>query len=147
LRYQQRYLEQLRRDQLRLQSWRYNDYGPYNYRYSRGGNYYETNRYGAQMLQEAINRGYEEGYYAGQADREDGWSFSPNDAIAYNDASYGYNGYYVDLSEYQYYFREGFHRGYEDGYYGSSRYGRYSNGTANILGAIVNTILSLQILD
>jgi hypothetical protein len=147
LRYQQRYLEQLRRDQLRLQSWRYSDYGSNNYRYSRGGSYYETNRYGAQMLQEAVNRGYEEGFYAGQADREDGWSFSPNDAIGYQDASYGYDGYYVDMNEYQYYFREGFRRGYEDGYYGSSRYGRYSNGSANILGAILNTILNLTVLD
>ena len=45
------------------------------------------------------------------------------------DASYGYDGYYVDLNEYQYYFREGFRRGYEDGYRNSSRYGRYNNGT------------------
>ena len=60
LRYQQRYLERLRQDQLRLQSWRYSDYGPYNYRYSRGGSNYETNRYGAQMLRQAVNNGYEE---------------------------------------------------------------------------------------
>jgi hypothetical protein len=42
------------------------------YRYSRGGSYYETNRYGAQMLRRAVNNGYEEGFWAGQADREDG---------------------------------------------------------------------------
>jgi len=60
LQYQQRYLEQLRRDQLRLQQWRYNDYGPYNYRYRRGGSYYETNQYGAEMLRRAVNDGYQE---------------------------------------------------------------------------------------
>jgi flagellar biosynthesis/type III secretory pathway protein FliH len=147
LRYQQRYLERLRQDQLRLQSWRYSDYGPYNYHYYRNGSYYETNRYGAQMLQQAVNEGYEEGFRAGQADREDGWRFSPEDAIGYEDASYGYDGYYVDMSEYQYYFREGFRRGYEDGYYSRSQYGRYSNGTASILGAILEQILNLELIN
>jgi len=147
LRYQQSYLERVRQDQLRLQNWRYSDYGPSNYRYSRSGSYYETNRYGAQMLQQAVNNGYEEGYRAGQADREDGWSFGPNDAIGYQDSSYGYDGYYVDLSEYQYYFREGFSRGYEDGYYSRSQYGRYSNGTAGILGTILEQILNLQLVN
>lgn len=147
LRYQQRYLDQLRRDQSRLQQWRYNDYGPYNYRYSRGGSYYETNRYGAEMLQRAINDGYEEGFYAGQADRQDGYSFSPEEAYGYQDASYGYDAYYVDLGDYQYYFREGFRRGYEDGYYSRSQYGRYSNGGYSILGTILEQILGLQLLN
>jgi hypothetical protein len=62
-------------------------------------------------------------------------------------ASYGYDGYYVDLNEYQYYFREGFRRGYEDGYRNSSRYGRYNNGSHSILGAILEGILGLQLLD
>jgi hypothetical protein len=144
LRYQQRYLDQLRRDQLRLQQWRYNDYGPYNYRYSRGSSYYETTHYGAEMLRRAVNDGYREGFYAGQADREDGWSFNPQEAYGYQDASYGYDGYYVDLSEYQHYFREGFRRGYEDGYYSRSRYGRSINGGYSILGTILEGILSLQ---
>jgi len=147
LRYQQGYLERLRQDQLRLQNWRYNDYGPSNYRYRRGGSYYETNQYGAQMLQRAVNDGYEQGYQAGQADREDGWGFSPQNAYGYEDASYGYDGYYVDLNEYQYYFREGFRRGYEDGYYSRSQYGRYSNGRWSILGAILQQVLGLQLIN
>ncbi len=147
LRYQQRYYEQLRRDQLRLQQWRYNDYGPYNYRYRRGGSYYETNRYGAEQLQRAINDGYGEGFQAGQADRQDGYGFNPEEAYGYQDASYGYDAYYVDLNEYQYYFREGFRRGYEDGYYSRSQYGRYSNGSYSILGTILEQILGLQLLN
>ena len=86
------------------------------------------------MLRRAINDGYREGFRAGQADREDGWSSNPQDGYAYQDASYGYDGYYVDLGEYQNYFREGFQRGYDDGYYSRSRYGRYSNGGSSILG-------------
>ena len=147
LRYQQRYLERLRRDQLRLQQWRYNDYGPYNYRYQRGSNYYYANQYGAEMLRRAVNDGYREGFDAGRADREDGWGFNPQDADGYQDASYGYDGYYVDLSEYQHYFREGFRRGYEDGYYSRSQYGRYSNGSYSILGAILQGILGLQSIN
>jgi hypothetical protein len=30
-----------------------------------GGRYYETNQYGAQMLRQSINNGYEEGFRAG----------------------------------------------------------------------------------
>jgi hypothetical protein len=130
-----------------LQSWRYYDYGPFNYRYSRGGSYYETTQYGAEMLRRAINDGYEQGFEAGRADREDGWGYNPNDAYGYQDATYGYDGYYVDLSEYQYYFREGFQRGYEDGYYSRSRYGTYSNGKLSILGAILSGILGLQLIN
>ena len=145
LRYQQRYFERVRRDQLRLQQWRYNDYGPYNYRYRRGNSYYNTNQYGAEMLRRAVNDGYREGYQAGQADRQDGWGFNPQEAYGYQDASYGYDGYYVDLSEYQHYFREGFRRGYEDGYYSRSQYGRYSNGSGSILGAILEGILGFTL--
>jgi flagellar biosynthesis/type III secretory pathway protein FliH len=99
------------------------------------------------MLQRAVNDGYREGFRAGQADREDGWGFNHRDAYAYQDASYGYDGYYVDLSEYQYYFREGFQRGYEDGYYSRSQYGSYSNGSQSILAAILEQILGMTLLD
>lgn len=99
------------------------------------------------MLQRAINDGYEEGYRAGQADREDGWEFDPEEAYGYQDASYGYDGYDVDINEYQHYFREGFRRGYDDGYYSRSQYGRSSNGKLAILGAILEQILNLQLVD
>jgi hypothetical protein len=144
LRYEQRYWERLRRDQMRLQSWQYNNYVN-NYRYNRGGSYYYTNQYGAQMLQRAINDGYSEGFQAGRADRQDGWSFDYNNAFGYQDASYGYDGYYVGMGEYQHYFREGFRRGYEDGYYSRYRYGRYSNGGYSILGNILSGILQVVI--
>ncbi len=95
------------------------------------------------MLREAVNRGYEEGFRAGQADREDGWGYGYNSSYGYQDATYGYNGYYVSLDDYRYFFREGFQRGYEDGYYSRSQYGRNDNGRWNILGTILQGILSL----
>lgn len=114
-----------------------------NYRYNRGGQYYYTSQYGAQMLRDAVNNGYEEGFQAGLADRQDGWGYDYNSADAYQDAAYGYDSYYVGLEDYQYYFREGFQRGYEDGYYSRHRYGGYSNGKYEILGAVIGSILDI----
>ena len=126
-----------------MQQARYYDNLIYDYRYYRDGDYYYTSSYGAQMLQDAINRGYEEGYYAGRADRQDGWGFNYANSYGYEDASYGYDSYYVGLEDYSYYFREGFRRGYEDGYYGQNEYGRYSGGKYQILGAILGAILDI----
>jgi len=145
-RYQQQYYERLR--QMRLRDARY-DWGrdPYfhtapSYRYMRGGNYYQVNNYAADLLRKAVRLGYEEGYQAGRADRMDGWRYSYRDSFAYQDGNYGYPGYYVDRAEYNHYFRQGFQRGYEDGYYGQSRYGRYDNGNMSILEALLPVILN-----
>jgi len=102
-----------------------------------------VNQYGADLLRRAVEAGYEEGFRAGQADRQDGWQYDAENCDAFRDSSYGYDGYYVDLAEYQYYFREGFRRGYEDGYYGRYQYGSYSGGKYQILGDILNLILNL----
>ena len=143
LRYQQRYWERLRRDRERLRQMRYYDNYYNNYRYYRGGNYYYTSQYGAQMLRDAVRNGYEEGFYAGQADRQDGWGFDYRNSYGYQDAAFGYDSYYVSMDEYNYYFREGFRRGYEDGYYSRSRYGNYSNGKYTILGAVIGAIIDI----
>ena len=128
----------------------YNDpffYTPVSYRYHFGGYHYDTNRYGADLLRDAVRHGYEEGYWAGRADRMDGWRPDYRGSYAYGDASYGYQGYYVPYSAYRYYFRQGFRRGYEDGYHGGYRYGSYRRGTPAILPAILATILVLEALD
>jgi hypothetical protein len=96
------------------------------------------------MLRQAVRSGYEEGVRAGQSDREDRWRNNYQESFGYQDASVGYNSYYVDLPEYQYYFREGFRRGYEDGYYGRNQYGTYSNGAFSLLGNVLGAILNLQ---
>lgn len=133
----------MRQDQIRLQNSRYY-YAPPSYRYYRSGRYYQVSQSGADMLRQAVNYGYEEGVRAGLSDREDGWRFNYQDSYAYQDATFGYTGYYVDLNDYRYYFREGFRRGYEDGFYGRSRYGRHSNGAYNLLSTILQQILNLQ---
>jgi hypothetical protein len=146
-RYQQEYLERLRQQQARIWNQRNYDYGrdPYfytaaDYRYNRGGRYYETNQYGVNLIRQALNYGYEQGYRAGRADRLDRWRFDYRNSYAYGDANFGYDGFYVDQSEYNYYFREGFRRGYEDGYYGRYQFGRFANGGYSLLDNILSTI-------
>ena len=97
------------------------------------------------MLRQAVENGYEQGFYAGQADRQDGWDFDYTNSFGYQDAAYGYDSYFVSTDEYGYYFRQGFQRGYEDGYYGRYQYGTYSNGRYSILGNIIGTILDIAI--
>ena len=151
-RYQQQYFERMRQQQLRLQSEQH-DYNndPYyytapSYRYNRSGSSYETNQYGADQLRQALNNGYEQGFRAGQADQQDRWKANYQNSYAYQDANYGYSGYYVTQADYNYYFREGFRRGYEDGYNTRSQYGTQANGTYSMLGTILSQILNLQSL-
>jgi hypothetical protein len=148
---QQQYLAQLRAQQQRLQASRnyYND--PYirtapSYRYAYSGVTRQTNQYGADVLRQAVNYGYQEGVRFGQADRQDGLSPNVQASYAYRDANYGYAGNYVDQSDYNYYFRQGFQRGYTDGYYSRSQYGTSSNGSSSILANLLTTILGLTSL-
>ena len=98
------------------------------------------------MLRRAINAGYSEGFRSGRADRQDRWASGYQNSYAYQDANYGYDGYYSDQDSYNYYFRQGFSRGYEDGYNSRYQYGRYSGGSYSILGNILAGILNLQSL-
>ena len=149
-RFQEQYLERLREQQGRLRKERYDyDRDPYFYtppiyRYSRGGRSYETNEYGAKALRQAVNYGYEEGFRAGQADRSDRWRGNYRDSYAYRDANYGYSGYDVDRNDYNYFFREGFGPGYDDGYNSQRRNGRVDNGTYAMLDGLLSRILNLQ---
>jgi hypothetical protein len=119
---------------------------PYTYGYVVSGNQRQTNQYGADVLRQAVNYGYQEGFQSGQADRQDGWAANYQNSYAYTDANYGYAGNYVDQSDYNYYFRQGFRRGYEDGYYSRSQYGSSSSGTTSILGSVLSAVLGLTSL-
>jgi hypothetical protein len=148
-RYQQRYLDRLREQRLYLaRDYDYDGdpyfYTPPSYRYSRQGRYYEVNEYAVDMLQRAVKYGYTEGVLVGQADREDGWGRDYRDSWAYQDANYGYTGYYTSQSEYNYYFREGFRRGYSDGLHGRYEYGSGSNDSFAIHDDVLSLIISLE---
>ena len=115
-RFQEDYLERLRQQQVFLENDRGPDYDhdPYFYtapiyRYNRGGSYYETNQYGADISSP--------GRELRLPGRLPGWSRptariagvpTTESSYAYQDANYGYNGYYVAQDDYNYYFRQGF---------------------------------------
>lgn len=153
-RYQLQYQQRLQQQYARWNSSRYdyyNDpfyYTPASYRYQYGGQWLTTNRYGADLMQQAVDYGYQEGLRAGRADREDGWRADYGNSYAYQDGSYGYNGRYISPSEYQYYFRQGFRRGYQDGYGNRYQYGyRRDDGSYAIVAAVLATIVGLQLLN
>jgi hypothetical protein len=153
-RFQREYAKRLREQQRRIDAEREYDYAndpyfytPPSYRYVRGGSSYETNEYGARLLRRAVNYGYEEGFRAGEADRQDGWAPSYEKSYAYQDANYGYDGRYIEREDYNHYFREGFRRGYEDGFGNGHQYGNYSNGKYSMLVEVLSGILNLQSLQ
>jgi hypothetical protein len=148
-RVQQEYAAQLDRQREQLRAERRFDNEPYvvtapTYRYQFNGGYHETNQYGVDMLRQAVNYGYQRGYQAGAADRQDHWRFDYQNSPVYREATLGYTGSYVDLSDYSYYFRQGFSRGYQDGYYSRLQYGSRSNGTFSILANVLGGILKLS---
>ena len=152
-RVQLQYVDRLRQQQIFLQNDRHPDYerDPYfytapTYRYRRGGHNYETNQDGADLLRQGANFGYQEGFRAGDADRRDRWPANARESYAYRDATYGFNGYYVDRADYAYYFREGFRRGYEDGYGSRYRFGCQTNGTYVLTDAVLTQVLGFQSL-
>jgi hypothetical protein len=150
-RFQQQYYARLAQQQRQLLAAR--DYSrdpyvtaPYTYQYVVSGAPRYTNQYGADVLKQAVDYGYQQGYEAGQADRQDGWAADYRNSYAYTDANYGYTGYDVNQSDYNYYFRQGFIRGYNDGYYSRSQYGRSLNGSQSILSTVLSTILGFTSL-
>lgn len=113
------------------------------YRVYRNGSYYETDYRGAELLRQAVNRGYQQGYRQGQLDARYGRRSSYYDDNMYRSGTYGYQSY-VDRGQYQHYFQQGFQRGYEDGYNNQYRYGYRTNNGLSILGTILNGILQIS---
>ena len=152
-RYQQQYLARMLQLHKRYENAWLHDYQQdpffqtaFDRRYNRGGTYYETNRYGIEHLQQATQYGYAEGFQAGMADRQDRWRAAYELSDVYQDANYGFNGYTVSQDDYSYYFREGFRRGYEDGYNKRYQYGRYANGNYTLLDTILAAIIPFEML-
>jgi hypothetical protein len=112
------------------------------YRIYRNGQYYNTDYRGYELLRQAVNSGYSQGYRQGELDRRYGRGYNYYGNSIYSSGVYGYQSY-VARDQYQYYFQQGFQRGYEDGYNNTLRYGYRSGSSFNILGNILGTILNL----
>lgn len=136
----------LERERLRLERERLQNIQARNrYRVNRNGSWYNTDHRGAELLRQAVNEGYRQGFAAGRADRNRRIGMNWGGSSMYRSGTIGWQSH-VDRSIYQHYFRQGFERGYQDGYNTSNRlrYGTYNNGTANILGSILGAILNIQ---
>src|SRR5215204_1883822 len=145
---QQRKLEKeqakLEQQRLRLERQRLQQVRVHNrYRVYRNGSYYNTDNRGADLLRQAVNQGYRQGFASGRSDRNRQVGLNWGGSSVYRSGSYGYQSY-VDRSQYQYYFREGFERGYQDGYNSRYQYGTNNGGTVNILSSILGSILNIQ---
>ena len=112
------------------------------YRVYRNGSYYQTDYRGAELLRQAVNSGYQQGYRQGQNDARYGRSSNYYGNNVYRSGTFGYQSY-VARDQYQYYFQQGFERGYEDGFNNQYRYGYRTNSGLNILGNILNGILNI----
>lgn len=113
------------------------------YRVNRNGSWHTVDQRQADLLRQAVNEGYRQGFTAGRQDRNYRRSSNWSGSSIYRSGSYGYQSY-VNRSLYQHYFQQGFQKGYQDGYNSRNQYGSYSNGSVNILGSILGSILNLQ---
>ncbi|MEO5858098.1 MAG: hypothetical protein ABIR33_04030 [Pyrinomonadaceae bacterium] len=113
------------------------------YRINRGGTYYNVDQRQYQLLQNAVNQGYQQGFNAGTRDRgyNRNESYYSNDSV-YRSGTYGYQSY-VARDQYQYYFQQGFQRGYQDGINSRYQYGYRTNNGLSILGNVLGSILQL----
>jgi flagellar biosynthesis/type III secretory pathway protein FliH len=109
------------------------------YRVNRAGQWHTVDQRQTQLLQQAVNAGYQQGLAAGRNDRNYRRQMSWNNSNVYRSGTYGYQSY-VNRDLYQHYFQQGFQRGYQDGYNSRSQFG---NG-GSILGTILQGILGLQ---
>ena len=110
------------------QNWPYNQ-DPY--RRDRGNNR-RDDRYGNEY-QIAANQGYQDGLYTGSTDGQRGQNYNPQRSHFYRNGHGNNGGYgrYGNSYQFQQAYRDGFLRGYSDGYrrYGGNRRGngRYNN--------------------
>ncbi len=111
------------------------------YRVNRGGQWHTVDNRQAELLKQAVNAGYRQGFTAGRNDRNGRRGMNWNNSNVYRTGTYGYQSY-VNRNLYQHYFQQGFQRGYQDGHNSRNQFGTGSGGS--ILGTILQGILGLQ---
>ena len=117
-----------RRDQNR--DYRRNDQYGRNGGYGNGG--YGNGGYGGygNVDQVALNQGFQDGLYTGSSDAQRGQNYNPQRSHFYRNGRGNNGGYgsYGNNYQYQQAYRNGFLRGYDQGF---QRYGGYNNNRRN----------------
>ena len=98
---------------------------------------YRTDQRGVDLLQQAINEGYRQGFQLGQQDRNSRRKSNWKRNNIYRSGDMGYDSH-VDRGQYQYYFQQGVQRGYDDGWNSRNRYGTGNSVLGNILNILLN---------
>ena len=99
---------------------------------------------GAELLKQAINVGYQQGFKTGKDDHKAKRANNFNDSLIYQNGTYDYQSGVADLNLYQFYFRQGFERGYQDGFNNQKQFGKSTNGIRFISDTVSQEILNLQ---
>ena len=142
VRHAQREQAEYQRVQMRGRNFARNNRSGRFFRVIRDGSSFQVDNRGAELLRNAVRRGYQQGYRAGVNDRRFGRGYNYYNNSMFRSGTFGYASY-VARNQYQYYFQQGFQRGYEDGYYSRLQYGVRSGNSFNILGGVLNTILNI----
>ena len=106
--------------------YRRNDQYRRNDRYGRNGGYGGYGGYG-NVYQVALNQGFQDGLYTGSSDAQRGQNYDPQRSHFYRNGhgdNGRYGGYGNNNYQYQQAYRNGFLRGYDQGF---QRYGGYNN--------------------
>jgi len=98
-----------------------------NDRYGRNGN---NGGYG-NVSQIAINQGYQDGLNTGSNDAQRGQSYDPQRSHFYRNGHGDNGGNYRNAYQFQQPYRDGFLRGYADGYRRNGGYNRNRRGNGN----------------
>src|SRR5258708_1681515 len=106
-----------RRDRDNDRDWDYDRNDQYNRNrgYGNYGGYGGYGRYG-NASQIAINQGYQDGLYTGSGDAQRGQNYDPQRSHFYRNGHGNSGGYYGNGDQYQQAYRNGFLRGYDEGF-------------------------------
>ena len=114
------------------------------FRVYRSGHFYVTDYKGADLLRNGINEGYRQGFLEGEKDFKSQSYVGYRASATFKDATIGYKKF-IDLDEYQYYFRRGFELGYYDGFDGMEQYGKITDGLRSVSETVTAGIIDIRV--
>jgi flagellar biosynthesis/type III secretory pathway protein FliH len=130
--------ERLRMERERMQARNSNRFRVY-----RNGSWYNTDRRGADLLRNAVQEGYRQGFQAGVTDRRNRRGLNWGGSNVYRSGTFGWQNH-VDRGQYQHYFQQGFQRGYQDGFNNRNQFGSNSGGGLYVLSSILGQLLDIR---
>jgi hypothetical protein len=101
-----------------------------NDQYGRNRGYGNNGGYG-NASQIALSQGYQDGLYTGSSDAQRGQNYNPQRSHFYRNGHGNSSGYYGNGYQYQQAYRNGFLRGYDEGFQRNGGYNRNRRSNGN----------------